>query len=136
MHSKRLHRWTLVAVCAATAALVGPGCNRDNPLPRTGSNYEGVANEQQPAPPGTGGSGQQQGENTPTDTPKDAKGLPLKPGPAGAQGEQNQIGAPGFTTPQERVPGDQGGAGRFQGPMGQGSQERGAQEQGSESSGH
>ncbi|WP_147442785.1 MULTISPECIES: hypothetical protein [Corallococcus] len=118
MHSKRLHHWTLVAVCAATAALVGPGCNRDKPtMPRTGGAYEGVANTQQPAPPGTGGSG--------AATPTDAKGLPLKPeaeARGAHQGQQNQIGAPGFTTPQEPVPGDRGGADRFQGPMGQGSQ--------------
>ncbi|GMT98217.1 hypothetical protein KH5H1_23360 [Corallococcus caeni] len=115
MHSKRLHHWTLVAVCAATAALVGPGCNRDEPLmPRAGSRYQGVANTQQPAPPGTGGAG--------ASTPTDAKGSPLKPQPAGAQGLQNQIGAPGFTTPQEPVPGDRGGADRFEGPMGQGSE--------------
>ncbi|GMU06977.1 MULTISPECIES: hypothetical protein [Corallococcus] len=115
MHSKRLHHWTLVAVCAATAALVGPGCNRDEPLmPRAGSRYQGVANTQQPAPPGTGGAG--------ASTPTDAKGSPLKPQPAGAQGLQNQIGAPGFTTLQEPVPGDRGGADRFEGPMGQGSE--------------
>ncbi|MFP2898688.1 hypothetical protein [Corallococcus sp. 4LFB] len=113
MHSRRLHHWTLVAVCAATAALVGPGCNRDRPLPRTGTAYEGVANEQQDAA-GTGGAG--------ASTPTDAKGSPLKPQPAGAQGLQNQIGAPGFTTLQEPVPGDRGGADRFQGPMGQGSE--------------
>ncbi|RKH59975.1 hypothetical protein [Corallococcus aberystwythensis] len=128
MHSKKLHHWTLVAVCAATTALVGPGCNRDKPtMPRTGSNYEGVANTQQPAPPGTGGSG--------ATTPTDAKGMPLKQDPAGAQGQQNEIGAPGYTTPQEPVPGDQGGAGRFQGPMGQGSQEA-PESQGSGTSGH
>lgn len=118
MHSKKLHRWTLVAVCAATAAVVGPGCKRERPMvPRAGSSYEGVVNTQQPAPPGTGGSGQQ-GVSTPTG----AKGAPLKPQPASAfLGKQNQIGAPGFTTPQEPVPGDRGGALRFQGPMGQGS---------------
>ena len=108
MHSKRLHHWTLVAVCAATAALVGPGCNRDKPtMPRTGGPYEGVANTQQPAPPGTGGSG----------------ATVKQEAPGAHQGQQNQIGAPGFTTPQEPVPGDRGGADRFQGPMGQGSQE-------------
>ncbi|NNB97103.1 hypothetical protein HJC10_08060 [Corallococcus exiguus] len=112
MHSRTLHHWTLVAVCAATAALVGPGCNRDKPtMPRAGSRYQGVANTQQPAPPGTGGSG--------ASTSTDAKWSAA----AGAhQLQQNQIGAPGFTTPQEPVPGDRGGADRFQGPMGQGSE--------------
>lgn len=109
MSSKALYRWTLLGTFAATAALVGPGCNRDKPMmPREGSRYEGVANTQQPgppaepmAPPATGGSGQQG-----ADVPKDNKGMPLQPEPAGAQGKQNEIGAPGFTTPNEPVPGD------------------------------
>ncbi|NPC73793.1 hypothetical protein HPP05_28955 [Corallococcus exiguus] len=116
MHSRTLYHWTLVAVCAATAALVGPGCNRDKPtMPRAGSRYEGVANTQQPAPPGTGGSG--------ASTSTNAKATAPEPAGTGAHmGQQNQIGAPGFSTPQEPVPGDRGGADRFQGPMGEGSE--------------
>lgn len=118
MSSKARYRWTLLGTFAATAALVGPGCNRDKPMmPREGSRYEGVANTQQPgtpaepmaAPPATGGSGQQG-----ADVPKDNKGMPLQPEPAGAQGQTNKIGAPGFTTPNEPVPGDQGGLRRFE----------------------
>jgi hypothetical protein len=94
MRSRTLHQWTLLGVCAATVAVVGPGCNRDRPLmPRAGSDYEGVANTQQDnrqvLQPGTGGSGQQ-----PTSAAQDG---------AGAQGQQNKIGAPGYTTPNEET---------------------------------
>jgi hypothetical protein len=105
MRSRILHRWSLLAVCAATAAVVGPGCNRDKPLmPRGGSDYEGVANTQQPAPPGTGGSG--------THEPTDAKGSPTTPQPAGAQGESGKIGGPGYSSPNENLQ-DPGGTRQF-----------------------
>ncbi|NBD12545.1 hypothetical protein [Corallococcus silvisoli] len=112
MQSKTLHRWTLLGVCVATAAVVGPACNRDRPtMPRAGSRYQGVVNTQQPAPPGTGGSG--------TNVPTDAKGTPTQPQPSGAQGLSNQIGAPGYTSPNENTK-DPGGARPFiQGHEGQ-----------------
>ncbi|RKH59328.1 hypothetical protein [Corallococcus llansteffanensis] len=108
MHSQTLYRWTLLGAFAATAALMGPGCNRDKPMiPREGSRYEGTVNTQQPGepsapmpPPATGGSGQQ---GTGTTAAQDG---------AGAQGQTNKIGAPGFTTPQEPTR-DPGGTQQF-----------------------
>lgn len=138
MYQGGFRRWTLGALAAV--ALLGPACNRDQPLPRTGSSkYEGVVNSQQPVEsfdgsgearqgrePATGGSGTQggtgtQGANTPPDEFQRPQQQPPpggedKPGPqdkSGAQGSQGGIGAPGVSTPREQ-PTDQGGTRQFE----------------------
>ena len=96
MDQGRFRRWLLLPGALAAAALLGTACEREKPLPRVGSAYEGTANDQQPLKsfgPATGGSG-----------PQDR---------SGAQGSQGGIGGPGFTTPQEQ-PTDQGGTRQFE----------------------
>lgn len=94
MDQGRFRRWLLLPGALAAAGLLGTACEREKPLPRTGSDYEGVANEAQPL----------------------ESFVPDQPGPqdrSGAQGSQGGIGAPGFTTPREG-PTDQGGTRRWE----------------------
>ncbi|MFP2907891.1 hypothetical protein ACLESD_23150 [Pyxidicoccus sp. 3LFB2] len=143
MHQGGFRRWLLLPGALVAAALLGTACERDNPLPKTGSEYEGNANEQQPtesfvpgtqqaqpkqggwedpgsnAPPATGGSGhddEQQGANATPDEFRRPQQLPPEgqnPNPGQGGSGTDVIGAPGFTTPQEQ-PTDQGGTRRWE----------------------
>lgn len=124
MHKGGFRRWLLLPGALAAAALLGTACERDNSLPKTGAEYEGVANEQQPTesftpgnqqaqpkqggwedpgsnpPPATGGSGhddEQQGANTAPDEFQRPQQVPV-PGaqdPAGPQDRSGAQGSPG-----------------------------------------
>ncbi len=116
MHQGGFRRWLLLPGALAAAALLGTACERDKPLPKTGGEYEGVANEQQPTesfvpgnqqaqpqqggwadpgsnpPPATGGSGnddEHQGANV---TPDEAR----------VPGQQPAPGGPDLAKPQDR----------------------------------
>lgn len=95
MSDRGIRRWALLGALVSTA-LLAPACERQ--VPKAGSDYEGVVNEGQkneqlPRPnaqpqgaqqPATGGSGLQ------------------------GQGEQQPIGAPGYSAPRELPQTDQG----------------------------
>jgi hypothetical protein len=143
MHPRGFRRWLLLPGALAAAALLGTACERDKPLPKTGGEYEGVANEQQPTDsfgpgnqqpasqlggqpepgatpaPATGGSGvgnEQQGANTAPDEFSRPQQVP-------AQGTQDQPG------PQDRS-GAQGSPGGIGAPGSTGAQEQPATDQG------
>jgi hypothetical protein len=153
MHPGGFRRWLLLPGALAAAALLGTACERDKPLPKTGGEYEGVANEQQPTdsfapgsqqaqpkqggwedpgsarPPATGGSGhddERQGANT---TPDEFH----RPQQVPAQGTQDQLG------PQDRsgAQGSPGGIGApgFTSPQEQPSTDQGGTRQFEEQSG-
>jgi len=123
MHQGGFRRGLLLSGALAAAALLGMACERERPLPKTGSEYEGVANEQQPtesfvpgnqprqpkqggwedpgsnAPPATGGSGnvdQRQGANPAPDEFRRPQQQPV-PGQEDLPGPQDRSGAQGST---------------------------------------
>jgi hypothetical protein len=121
MHQGGFRRWLLLPGALAAAALLGTGCERDNPLPKTGSGYEGVANEQQPTesfvpgnqqaqpqqggwadpgsnlPPATGGSGHDDEQQGAGSTPDEFQRPQQQPPPGGPDtpGPQDRSGAQG-----------------------------------------
>lgn len=119
MDQGRFRRWLLLPGALAAAALLGTACEREKPLPKTGSDYEGVANEaqpidsfgpgtQEPQPkqgwedpgsdrPATGGSGnidQRQGAGTTPDEFRRPQQVPV-PGQEDQPGPQDRSGAQG-----------------------------------------
>nr|AYM54049.1 hypothetical protein [Pyxidicoccus fallax] len=121
MDQGRFRRWLLLPGALAAAALLGTACEREKPAPRTGADYEGVANEQQPTEsfrpdqqeqqpkqggwqdpgsgdvPATGGSGhddEQQGAGTTPDEFRRPQQVPV-PGQPNQPGPQDLSGAQG-----------------------------------------
>jgi hypothetical protein len=123
MNKSGLRRWACLGALAS-AVVVGAACKgressipeqgkEGRGMPEAGREFEGRANDAQDVEsfgqqPATGGSGQQQPDGPAMQQTQ--RGQPASPdeaqrlGPheaAGAQGRQNGIGAPGYTTPQE-----------------------------------
>ncbi|MBZ4416123.1 hypothetical protein [Myxococcus sp. RHSTA-1-4] len=120
MDQGRFRRWLLLPGALAAAALLGTACEREKPLPRVGSDYEGVANDQQPTEsfrpgqqqpqpkqggwedpgsgqPATGGAGhddEQQGAGTTPDEFRRSQQVP-SPGQEDQPGPQDRSGAQG-----------------------------------------
>jgi hypothetical protein len=116
-------RWLLLPGALAAAALLGTACQGEKSMPKTGGDYEGVANEQQPTEsfrpdqqeqqpkqggwedtgsdrPAMGGSGlndnddEQQGANTTPDEFRRPQQVP-PPGQEDKAGPQDRSGAQG-----------------------------------------
>ncbi|MCP3139402.1 hypothetical protein [Pyxidicoccus xibeiensis] len=123
MHQGGFRRWPwMTGALASAALLLGTACEREHPLPRTGGEYEGVANEQQPLesfapgaaePPATGGAGRQDDEFM---RPQQQR----NPGQEGSGGS----GTPGITAPAEQPRTDQGGTREYEEQGGTGSPSR------------
>nr|AYM53902.1 hypothetical protein [Corallococcus coralloides] len=121
MDQGRFRRWLLLPGALVAATLLGTACEREKPLPRTGGDYEGVANEAQPTEsfrpdqqeqqpkqggwqdpgsdgrPATGGSGhddEQQGAGSTPDEFRRPQQVPV-PGQEDRPGPQDRSGAQG-----------------------------------------
>ncbi|WP_163994816.1 hypothetical protein [Pyxidicoccus caerfyrddinensis] len=100
MHPGGFRRWLLLPGALAAVALLGTACERDKPLPKTGGEYEGVANEQQPLE-SFGPANQQPASQ-------------LGGKPATGSTPPPATGGSGTSSPREQPSTDQGGTRQFE----------------------
>ncbi len=108
MTDRHIRRWALLGALVS-AALLTPACDRR--IPKEGSDYEGVVNEAQKVetrgggqqgaqPPATGGAGLQQQQQGGAQ-PNDVNLFRQQQLALARQGQQQAIGAPGYSSPRE-----------------------------------